>query len=91
MSTKLSDIANDVGVSVMTVSRALADRPGVAVETRQRILEAAHRLGYAASPNAKNTARTNSSTIGVLVNNIGSEYIAEIIDVTVKCELKLKD
>src|SRR6266542_1758680 len=74
----LSDIAEEVGVSVMTVSRALADRPGVASETRQRVLDAARRLGYTPS-GVRNTVHT-TNTIGVLVNNVGSEYIAEIID-----------
>jgi LacI family transcriptional regulator len=79
MSPTLSDIADDVGVSIMTVSRALADRPGVAVETKQRVLEAARRLGYS-SPSARAATRASTSTIGVLVNNIGTEYISEIID-----------
>ena len=76
----LRDIASDVGVSIMTVSRALADKPGVAQETRQRVLEAARRLGYAVNPDGQSVTREITSTIGVLVNNIGSEYIAEIID-----------
>jgi LacI family transcriptional regulator len=80
MAPTLNDIADDVGVSTMTVSRALADRPGVAVETKQRVLEAAKRLGYPVTPGGRGTGRTSTSTIGVLVNNIGSEYIAEIID-----------
>jgi len=80
MSPTLSDIANEVGVSVMTVSRALADRPGVAVETKQRVLEAARRLGYAVNQGTRSTSRNGTATIGVLVNNIGTEYIQEIID-----------
>ena len=79
MSPTLSDIAGEVGVSIMTVSRALADRPGVAVETKQRIMDVAKRLGYTAA--AGNRAAVRSApTIGILVNNIGSEYISEIID-----------
>ena len=83
MSPTLSDIADEVGVSIMTVSRALADRPGVAAETKQRILEAARRLGYVVNQNVRAMSRNNTAsaaTIGVLVNNIGTEYIQEIID-----------
>jgi LacI family transcriptional regulator len=76
----LSDIADDVGVSIMTVSRALADKPGVALDTRHRVLESAKRLGYAANSEGRVVARETTSTIGVLVNNIGSEDIAEIIE-----------
>jgi LacI family transcriptional regulator len=76
----LSDIAEQVGVSVMTVSRALADRPGVAIETKQRILDAARRLGYIQVASVRNGLHSSTNIIGVLVNNVGSEYIAEIID-----------
>jgi len=76
----LSDIADDVGVSTMTVSRALADKPGVASETKQRVLESAKRLGYTINLEGRAPAREVASTIGVLVNNIGSEYAGEIID-----------
>ncbi len=76
----LSDIADDVGVYIMTVSRALADKPGVAAETKQRVLESARRLGYTVNPEGRAPAREIASTIGVLVNNIGSEYAGEIID-----------
>jgi LacI family transcriptional regulator len=80
MSPTLSDIANEVGVSVMTVSRALADRPGVAADTKQRVLEAARRLGYTVNQSVRSPSRNGTATIGVLVNNIGSEYIHDIID-----------
>ncbi len=64
----------------MTVSRALADKPGVAAETKKRVLVAARRLGYAVSTASRSSSRTCAATIGVLVNNIGSEYIAEIVE-----------
>lgn len=39
MNTKLKDIADQLHISVATVSRALNDKPGVATSTRMRILE----------------------------------------------------
>ncbi|MFP5249225.1 MAG: LacI family DNA-binding transcriptional regulator, partial [Acidobacteriota bacterium] len=36
MNVRLKDIANDLGVSLVTVSRALRDRPDIAKETRAR-------------------------------------------------------
>lgn len=51
MSVHLRDIANKVGVSKMTVSRALREDPSVAAATRKRVLTAAKELGY--SPNPK--------------------------------------
>lgn len=43
---KLSDIAKATGVSASTVSLVFNNRPGIPVETRRRILEAAEKLGY---------------------------------------------
>ncbi len=40
------DVAADVGVSQATVSRALRDDPNVADKTKERVREAADRLGY---------------------------------------------
>lgn len=45
-----NDIARAVGVSVMTVSRALRGEPRVAAATRGRILAAAAELGYRPDP-----------------------------------------
>jgi LacI family transcriptional regulator len=42
----MADIAGELSVSPATVSLALRNRPGVSQETRQRILQTAHRLGY---------------------------------------------
>jgi DNA-binding LacI/PurR family transcriptional regulator len=44
------DLARAVGVSVMTVSRALRGEPRVAPATRERILAAAAELGYRPDP-----------------------------------------
>ncbi len=43
---KLEDIAREVGVSVVTVSNALAGRSGVSDLMREKIQETAERLGY---------------------------------------------
>lgn len=48
--SSLRDIADDVGVSTMTVSRALRGRPGVSEEMRERIRSSAEKLGYRPDP-----------------------------------------
>jgi LacI family transcriptional regulator len=49
-SSNLKDIAQSVGVSVMTVSRALRGLPTVAKSTREKILSAAEQLRYQPDP-----------------------------------------
>ncbi len=46
----MRDIAGKAGVSVMTVSRALNNHPGLAPLTRERILQLAGELGYRPNP-----------------------------------------
>jgi len=43
---KMADVARESGVSLSTVSMVLAEKPGLPPETRQRVLSAAHALGY---------------------------------------------
>lgn len=47
---KLSDIADELGVSVMTVSRALRNAAGVKPETRTKVFQMARRLKYRPDP-----------------------------------------
>lgn len=46
MKATMLDISAASGVSTATVDRALNNRPGVSPANRQRVLEAAHQLGY---------------------------------------------
>lgn len=50
---KMLDIANKIGVSVVTVSNALAGRDGVSETMRRKICETAEKMGYKPS-NTKN-------------------------------------
>ena len=62
-------IAEEVGVSRTTVSLVLNDVPGVRVspETRQRILEVAHRLNYYPDAAARTLVSGRTCTIGFVL------------------------
>ena len=45
----MRDIAQELGITITTVSRALNDKPDVSEETRQRVQAAASRLSYVRS------------------------------------------
>jgi len=62
---KLADIAEKVGVSVVTVSKALSGQKGVSEEMRARIKELADEMGYTPI-HAAQTGRSRSYTIGVV-------------------------
>ena len=53
--SSVRQIANELGISVATVSRAINQRSGVSEETRRRVLEAAERFRYLPSTGSKPT------------------------------------
>ncbi len=63
----LQSIADEVGVSRMTVSNAFSRPDQLSQALRARILDVAQRLGYAGpDPSARSLARGRTGTVGVL-------------------------
>jgi LacI family transcriptional regulator len=73
------DVASRAGVSYGTVSRVINDNPHVKAETRERILQAMNELGYVANKQARILAGGRSRTIGLLVPDLGTGYVGEIM------------
>lgn len=73
------EIARELGVSVMTVSRALNNRPNVDAETRNKVLETARRLGYVPNRIAKSLVLKKSHIIGIVVPEITHSFFPEAI------------
>ena len=66
---RMSDIAKEMGVSVVTVSNALNDRGGVSDEMRRKIRARASELGY--RPSAPRTPRKAASEVQQQGGSIG--------------------
>lgn len=64
---RLSDIAEKVGVSTVTVSKALTDQKGVSEEMRAKIKELADQMGYVPSAKTKRPMVRKSYNIGLLI------------------------
>lgn len=75
-----ADIAREVGVSRALVSMALTGAGHVSPQTRDRILEAADRLGYARNLSAANLASSSSPVIGVILPNLRNPFFEDLID-----------
>jgi len=75
----IRDVARKVGVSVASVSFALNGQPGVAEETRRRILAAAAELGYRANPQAQALRRGRTSTYGLVIRNFHNPFFLEVL------------
>jgi LacI family transcriptional regulator len=75
----MKDIADEVGVSVVTVSRAFNNKPDISKKTKDRILEIASGLGFTPNTIAKSLVTQRTKTIGVLIPNTVDNFFAEII------------
>ena len=64
MAVRMRDIAQDLGVSLMTVSKALRNHGDVAQETRRRVSKRAGELGYEPNLIAHSLAGHRSFLIG---------------------------
>ncbi|MGC8765432.1 MAG: LacI family DNA-binding transcriptional regulator [Brevinematia bacterium] len=71
---KIDDIARIVGVSSMTVSRALNNKPDISPETKKRILEVVKELKYYPNIFAKGLVQKKSGTIGIIGPTQGITY-----------------
>ena len=63
---KMSDIAERLNVSTVTVSKALSDQKGVSDEMRSKIKKLALEMGYQ-KPISKPEDRVRSYNVGVIV------------------------
>jgi DNA-binding LacI/PurR family transcriptional regulator len=79
MATGLKDIARELGVSLATVSRALADSPDISAETKERVWSAAETLNYVPNLMARSLRSRRTKVIGVLVQEVASEFGAQAI------------
>lgn len=75
----LQDVAEAVGLSVNTVSRALRDMPGVSDATRAQIKAEAERLGYVPNANARSLVLGSRKTIGVVLTDIANPFFNDLI------------
>ena len=65
--TTITDVAQAAGVSKSLVSFALNDRPGVSLETRDRILLVADQLGWRPSVRARSLSSDRSFALGLVI------------------------
>lgn len=76
---RLRDIANALGVSVNTVSRALGGKDSVSEHTRERIRAEAERIGYVPNTHARSLVLGSAMTIGLVITNPSNPFYARLI------------
>lgn len=78
--TSLKEMAEQLGVSIATVSRALRNSHEVGEEMRIRIQQLAKQLNYRPNPFAQNLRRNKPKVIGVLVPDLATHYYAAVLE-----------
>ncbi|GAH37826.1 unnamed protein product, partial [marine sediment metagenome] len=63
----INDVARAAGVSKGLVSLALNGKPGVALDTRERILAAARELGFTPNPSARGLTTRRAYALGLIL------------------------
>jgi LacI family transcriptional regulator len=76
---RLRDIAEQAGVSVNTVSRALTGKPDINNDTRERVQALAERLGYMPNLLARSLLRGSTRTVGLVVTDCTDPFYAGLI------------
>jgi len=75
---RLKDIAQKIGVSVMTVSKALRDEPDVSAATRARIKHLAQQMGYVPDSTAQGLRTRTTKLFGVAIPSITNPIYARV-------------
>ncbi|MHA7852542.1 LacI family DNA-binding transcriptional regulator [Roseovarius sp.] len=75
----LRDVSEASGVSEMTVSRVLRNRGDVSDATRQRVLEAAKRLGYVPNKIAGALASQRVNLVAVIIPSMSNMVFPEVM------------
>ena len=71
----LSDIAKELNVSKVTVSKALRDHPDIGDTTKTKVKKAAEEMGYLPNFMARNLSSNSSKTIGLVVPKIAHHFL----------------
>jgi len=78
MAVRMKDIARDLGVSVVTVSKVLRNHADISEETRERVLRRMKELDYHPNLAARALITGRTYTMGLIVPDLLHPFFAEI-------------
>jgi len=78
MAVRMKDIAEDLGVSLVTVSKVLRNKTDVGEATRKRVLKRVRELKYQPNMLARGLASGKSYSIGLVVPDLVHTFFAEL-------------
>lgn len=82
---RLSDIAERLDLSTVSISKALRDHPDIAEETKELIKQTAKEMGYMPNRLARSLSSQSSKTLGVVVPKIAHSFFSATLDGIHEC------
>ena len=81
MAVRMKDIARDLGVSVVTVSKVLRNHSDISLETRRRVLKRMKELNYRPNFAARALITGRTHTVGLVVPDLLHPFFAQLAKV----------
>ena len=78
-STTMRRIAQELGVSVTTVSKVLNDHADIGPATRARVLARVEELGYQPNAVARSLSLRRTNTLGVVIPDLMHSFFVEVM------------
>jgi LacI family transcriptional regulator len=78
MTVRLKDIANDLNLSKMTISKVLRGQTDVSAATKARVLQRMKELNYRPNIPARSLRTGNTFTIGLVIPSLTSLFFADV-------------
>ncbi|SDB63177.1 transcriptional regulator, LacI family [Flavobacteriaceae bacterium MAR_2010_188] len=79
-SVTLKQIADSLGISTATVSKALKDYPDISEKTKIKVKELAEKLNYKPNPFAQSLRNNESKMIGLIIPQVVHHFFSNIIN-----------
>jgi DNA-binding LacI/PurR family transcriptional regulator len=77
--TRLKDIAQRAGLAVMTVSKALRDKPDVSAATKTRVKLLAQQMGYVPDSTAQGLRNRTTRLFGLVVSSMTNPIYSRVV------------
>jgi LacI family transcriptional regulator len=78
MTVRLKDIANDLNLSKMTISKVLRGQTDISAATKARVLQRMKELNYRPNISARSLRTGNTFTIGLVIPSLTNSFFTDI-------------
>jgi LacI family transcriptional regulator len=78
MAARLKDIAQDLNLSVVTISKVLRDHPDIGAETRERVLKRMKELNYRPNLAARALVTGRTHAMGLIVPDLVHPFFGQV-------------